>query len=204
MKKANIIFDLGNVLVHIHPERTLRSLARESSLPVEALSDFFLSPLHLELMAGHCTFPDFHREFCRRYQVDLSYSTFSECWRQVIGEPKAGVRELAAELKSQGYRLYICSNTDELHWQTACRQSPFLAGFDGYFLSFRIGINKPAPGIFRVMLEQLACTADECIFIDDTPTNIRSAAQLGFLTVLADRTSVIRKALQRLISDPLR
>jgi putative hydrolase of the HAD superfamily len=45
-------------------------------------------------------------------------------------------------------------------------------------------INKPDPRAYRHALEQLAASPAECMFIDDTPTNLPPAHDLGILTVL--------------------
>jgi putative hydrolase of the HAD superfamily len=47
-------------------------------------------------------------------------------------------------------------------------------------------ISKPDPHPYRVVLERLQATAQECMFIEDSLRNLATAKQLGMATVLID------------------
>lgn len=47
-------------------------------------------------------------------------------------------------------------------------------------------INKPNPQAYRAALEMLGVSADETIFVEDTPVNTKPAKQLGMKTILVD------------------
>ena len=47
-------------------------------------------------------------------------------------------------------------------------------------------INKPNPEAYRTALEMLGISAEETIFVEDTPVNTKPAKQLGMKTILVD------------------
>ena len=56
---------------------------------------------------------------------------------------------------------------------------------------------KPDPEIYRTLLRRYDLKAEECIFIDDTEENVRSAENLGFkgivFTGYEDAVSALRE-----------
>jgi len=93
------------------------------------------------------------------------------------------------QLRSEGYNLYMLSNTNDAHWQYIERTS-FPDGTDRYFdrvfLSHEMHLAKPDPSIFTTLLEEINATPDECLFIDDISANCDAAAALGLHTFKAD------------------
>jgi len=57
----------------------------------------------------------------------------------------------------------------------------FFDQFDDIFVSGYLGIKKPDPAIFPLILGQ--ASAESCIFIDDMPKNLNAAANLGIGTI---------------------
>ena len=49
---THIIFDLGNVLIHIHPELAMKGFEEACGIKQAKLRKFFLSDLHLGFMEG--------------------------------------------------------------------------------------------------------------------------------------------------------
>lgn len=87
----------------------------------------------------------------------------------------------AAELKAGGFRLGIISNmVKEI---LAYMQAIFtwLQGdlFASQVFSCVWRVVKPDPRIYRISLEQMGLSAEECLFIDDTEANVQAAEKLG-------------------------
>jgi putative hydrolase of the HAD superfamily len=70
--------------------------------------------------------------------------------------------------------------------------------FTIFISSCYVGMRKPEEGIYRLALEITQRQAEECVFIDDRPLNLESAAQLGMNTVQMKSTSQLREDLQKL------
>lgn len=49
--------------------------------------------------------------------------------------------------------------------------------------SYREGMHKPDPRIYKLCLERLGVQPQESIFLDNSSQNLKAAAQLGIKTV---------------------
>lgn len=194
----HILFDLGNVLVDIHPEFAMREFARECQQPYSEIQKFFLSPLHLEFMKGELSAHQFYESISKRYACPIGYNRFLEIWAEVIGVAKPGMEEIVRELAEKDFQLSVCSNTDPLHWEVAKRQSDMFRYFSHYFLSFEMHLLKPQPEFFKDILNSLDARAEECLFIDDTPENVSVANRFRFHTLCAHTSEAVRVKLLEL------
>ncbi|MCB0264984.1 MAG: HAD-IA family hydrolase [Calditrichaeota bacterium] len=193
----HIIFDLGNVLIDIHPEKTLDELAERTGKSRTELQDFFLSPTHLNFMGGTLSPTEFYREFVNRYDCDISYYHFAAIWKRLIGEPKTGIASLIHRL-SGNYTLSVCSNTDPLHWRVAQKNCTFLINFNFFFLSYKLNLLKPETAIYHAMITSLKTVPEKCVFIDDTRENVQSAKSIGIHAIHADTIETMLKELSKI------
>ena len=51
-----------------------------------------------------------------------------------------------------------------------------------------VGLRKPDPAIYALVLERLGLPAEECVFVDDLERNIDAARALGFAVVQHEET----------------
>ncbi|UCF63376.1 MAG: HAD family phosphatase [bacterium] len=201
---THIIFDLGNVLIHIHPEMAIAGFQNTCGYTTEQIKKFYLSDLHLAFMEGACSGSELYLKMVKNYPCTLNESEFREIWNQVIGKPKEGIKELINDLKDS-YTLAICSNTDPWHWQKVYENFPFIREFKYYFLSFEMKLNKPNPVIFQKILDHMGIQGDQCIFIDDIAENIEAARLHGINGITASHPLQMREELtQRKIFDFMR
>ena len=78
--------------------------------------------------------------------------------------------------------------------QNLTSRHDFINIFDVSIFSSEVGLRKPDPRIFDLILQQLGVAAGEAIFVDDFRVNIDSAAALGLKTVwYQDRARAIKK-----------
>jgi len=69
---------------------------------------------------------------------------------------------------------------------------------DLFVSSCYVGIRKPDEKIYRLALDLIQKTPDECCFIYDRTVNIEGAAKVGMRTVLMRDTAQLKKDLQGL------
>ena len=193
----HVIFDLGNVLVNIHPQKTMQEFANRCGFSTEKINSFYLSDLHLGFMAGEYLPDEFYNNMMDRFTCNISQEEFNEIWNRVIGEPKEGIAYLVNQLKSN-YDLSVCSNTDPWHWEVARKKCRFINDFQNYFLSFEMKPNKPDLKIFKAILDKLPATGNECVFIDDLKENIEAASTFGIKGILASESEQMRAGLREL------
>lgn len=54
---------------------------------------------------------------------------------------------------------------------------------DSVIISDRVGMRKPEPAIFRLMLDSLGTPADRTVFVDDTASHLTPAQQMGLTAI---------------------
>jgi epoxide hydrolase-like predicted phosphatase len=59
------------------------------------------------------------------------------------------------------------------------RRGHFEEAFDALILSAEVGAVKPEHRIFEIALQQVGVPAPEAVFVDDMPTNVETARDLG-------------------------
>jgi len=62
----------------------------------------------------------------------------------------------------------------------AIRRTAWVSAFDWVFISAELGVTKPDPAIYDVVIGELAATPGEVAFIDDRPANVDAAAEAGW------------------------
>ena len=92
-----------------------------------------------------------------------------------------GIFDLIRELKQKGYKLYILSNITR-HFINNAYKFPILKEFDGIVYSAPIKMVKPNPEIYQYLLDKFNLVGNECLFIDDTKTNLVGATRFGIHT----------------------
>ncbi len=96
------------------------------------------------------------------------------------------------QLREQGHRVVVLSNTNRLHTTYWPEQYPEVrAAADAIYLSQEMGMRKPEPEIYQKVLEQEGFSARDAVFFDDNEANIDGARKVGITSVLVtDRKTV--------------
>ncbi len=180
---------MGGVLVDLHPQRCIEAFEKLGARDVATyVREFRTEDLFYDIEVGRMTTEAFCEEVRRVCHISASDEKIAAAWNALLEPFYDNRSELLLNLKAQGYRLFILSNTCALHWQYASQKLIPARGrsiddyFERAFLSFELHNRKPAPSIFIDTLEQAGINADETLFIDDNELNIRAAADLGFHT----------------------
>lgn len=58
-----------------------------------------------------------------------------------------------------------------------------MALFDHVIESAKIGLRKPDPRIYRMMVETLGVDSDKCVYLDDLGVNLKPAREMGMTTI---------------------
>lgn len=186
-KKAikNIIFDMGGVLFDLHADRCIEAFEAIGAHKTAAYVREFRTEdmFHLIEVSSGTTV-----QFCDEVRsldgINASVEKITTAWNALLGTTPQDKRNLLLQLKSEGYNMFLLSNTNEIHWNKA---KAIIAGgehdiddfFDRIFLSYEMNLRKPDKEIFRRVLKQADIDADETLFIDDNAQNVASAQELG-------------------------
>ncbi len=180
-----IIFDFGNVLLEWDPRLVYR---RYFSNDEEAMERFFREVNFMEWNAQQDkgrSFADGVAELSRQFPqyADL-IQAYSDNWSDSIGHHLHGTVEIMKQLKKAGYALYGLSNWSAETFPIAREKYDFFDLLDDRVISGEVGMIKPEPEIYELLLQKIGKPANECLFIDDAPANIAQAQKMGFATVL--------------------
>lgn len=175
----NIIFDMGNVLIHFDRAQFLDRLGVEEADRELLMREVFLSLEWVRMDRGSMNEQTAQESMCRRIPERLHWAVHElvSQWDQPI-LPVEGMEELIGELKAAGYGIYLLSNASvrQHDYWPRIAASRF---FDGTLISADEGVVKPQPEIYRLMLERFQLKAEECFFIDDVAGNIEGAFYCG-------------------------
>lgn len=179
-----IIFDFGNVLLEWNPRYIYQRFFPNDPEGMER----FLKEVNFMEWNMH---QDKGRPFAEGVSV-LSkefpqYShliqAYHDHWIDSVGEPVAGTINILKQLKRAGYALYGLSNWSAETFPYARQQYDFFDLFDDMVISGEVGHVKPDPEIFHILLDKIGRPAKECLFIDDSLSNIHQAQKMGFGTI---------------------
>jgi len=174
-----IIFDIGRVLVRLDIAGAMGGLAGMISLtPQETWAAIEHDPRWRDWQEGRMSPRDWQLHICRRLGVNLSFEQFSEIWNRVL-DPTPLLDGAFLESLSKRYCLAVLSNTDPIHVAELEKRFDFFRFFKHRIYSFVVGASKPSPLIFRAALQACKTTADNAMYIDDIPSYVEAARQLG-------------------------
>lgn len=82
------------------------------------------------------------------------------------------------------YKTAIISNAFDDLRSVLTNEFEVADAFDLIVVSAEEGLMKPDPIIYQRTLARLDCTADEAVFIDDSPVNVAGAQAIGLAAIL--------------------
>lgn len=174
-----VVFDLGGVLIDWNPRHLYRKLFAD-----EAAMEAFLATV--------CT-----QEWNERQDAGRSFSEAAALLRaqhpqhaelieaygarfdEMMKGPIDGSVAILQALHDRGVPLYALSNWSAETYPLAARRFDFLRLFRGLVISGEVGVIKPDPRIFRILLERHRFEPAEAVYIDDNPRNAEVARALG-------------------------
>ena len=180
-----VFFDIGGVLLNIHPERTLRYWRACTQATEEWLQTNFFDEAHHRYERGELTDHEFYLEIKKLLpgKRSLNEREFWHGWGLLLGSEN-GSSQLLHQLTTQ-VQVWLLSNTNSNHiLQEAERRYTFFQAVQGKVYSYEVGYRKPQPEIFQIALQRAQTTPQASLFIDDMPANVEQARSLGFNTIL--------------------
>jgi putative hydrolase of the HAD superfamily len=185
----NIVFDLGGVLITLDREKAVRRFKEAGLENAEKLLDpYHQKGIFLELEEGKLSQEEFYEALRKEAGKYISNEAIDSGWFGFLKEVPEYKLDMLEDLKAQGYRLYLLSNTNPIVMAWAL--SPVFSSkgksldqyFDKLYLSYQIGCTKPSPKIFEEVFKDSGIIPAETLFIDDGSANIEMGKKLGMKT----------------------
>ncbi len=193
----NILFDMGNVLIHFDRKVFLDRLEVSEEEKQLLLREVFLSVEWVQMDRGTLREETAEPLMCQRLPEHLHGAVHSlvSLWDEPM-LPVAGMAELVEELKNNGYGIYLLSNAS-IRQHDYWSKIPGWQFFDGKVISADEKVMKPHPDYYRMAMERFDLKPEECFFIDDVPANIEGALYCGIPgTVFHKDVALLRRQLR--------
>jgi 2-haloacid dehalogenase len=197
--RSIVVFDLGGVLIDWDPRHLYRKLFAGD----EAAMEHFL--------ANVCTHEwnrcqDAGRSFAEGARLlKLQYPDKAELidaygtrFDEMMTGPIAGAVEILAELRDRDTPLYVLSNFSAETFPPTLERFDFLRWFRGMVISGEVGVIKPDPRIYEIMLVRFAIDPHQAVYIDDVAVNAEAARRFGIHGIHFTTPDAMREELVRL------
>jgi glucose-1-phosphatase len=195
----NIIFDLGGVILNIDPQLTVQGFRNMGWIDFYTDSNKSLAKeLFFQLEKGDSS-PGVFRDAVRAMiNKPVDDQTIDKAWTAMVLDIPADRIRYLEKLKNN-YRLFLLSNTNEIH------RLKFHADFEneyGYsfydlfernFYSHEMGMRKPNREIYDQALKVAGLKVEETLFIDDIEENTEAAKAVGMRVLHIDPGTLMQR-----------
>ena len=197
--KPIIIFDLGGVLINLNVPRCIQAfsdlIGEENVRNImgmnkdgEGIAAVSIATRQLmrDFERGLVTTDEFIAAILQYAPAGTTSDQIREAWFAMLEDLPQERLDYLAQLRQQGYRLYLLSNGNDLHWTYIDKLYHVSSYFEQVFLSQVMHCAKPEEEIFRRV--QGAILADNrsqhptnvlsqqpILFVDDLPQNRQAA-----------------------------
>lgn len=193
-----LIFDLGNVIIDIDYQNSLRLIRNQvSELIQDRVTGFYLTDFHRDYEKGLIDSPTFRNSVRGYFEQDWEDQKVDELWNSLLLTIPENRLDLIANLKNK-YQIGVLSNTNQIHIEAVDMILMRDHGienlnqiFHRVFLSHEMGLSKPSPEIYEKMVSELGTTPDRVVFFDDLEANVKGAASVGIQAVHVTGPEVI-------------
>lgn len=196
-KVKNIIFDLGNVVIKIHYQRTLDAFKKLGFEDFEKIYTLFKqTDLFSLLETGKISADEFCSGLRKNGLEKLTNEEIKDAWSMMLGELTAENYKLLKLIRND-YKTYLLSNTNEIHIDfftkgviKAFGKDVLPEMFDKIYYSHTIQLRKPNVEIYEYVLNDARLVPHETIFIDDLFENIEAARKTGILAYHLEQETI--------------
>jgi len=184
-----IIFDVGGVLIP-SPIAILSNAEGRAGVDKGIFLEIykskeFASLLH-EMDRGEVCVEEFE-ERVKEYQAKKANSQTSNQQKMSVERVYPiipAMLDAVKGLKTNGFTTAILTNNWFVDYSKTRTVLPLdTTLFDVIVESCRLGMRKPDPEIYKLLLAKLQCQPEECVYLEDTLEQVESARALGIRTI---------------------
>jgi glucose-1-phosphatase len=191
-----LLFDLGNVVIHIDFDDALAAWQRHASQTLETLRELYrFDDAYHRHETGALDAAGYFSHVRTALGLECSHDEVAAGWNRVLQAPVPETVALIAAVKDR-VPCYALSNTNETHLRRMQAEfAQVLALFRRVFVSHEIGHRKPSAEAFRHVVDAIGVPAGQVLFFDDLPENVEAARAFGLQAALVRAPADVRDAL---------
>lgn len=171
------IFDMGGVVTTNASEARGRPAAALGVTQEEM--DNATGDLFDQLTVGKITVKEFWKTVGDRLGKTIDTDYFHLFFHPVLNEE---TKKAIVGLRARGHRVVCGTNTIESHYLNHITRGDY-AFFDQTYASQMMGVKKPDPLFWKLILDAEKCEPSDAFFTDDLEANVQAAAALGIHAV---------------------
>ena len=194
-----IFFDIGGVLLHIHPEKMIKKISSITDIPFDIVKNSFPEEAHDAYERGQMPDHDWYQSCKNSLPVKngLTENEFWVAWSMLLGN-ETEVVDILIKLK-KSYKIWLLSNTNSRHIKNDVQGNYVFPNLvDGAIYSYDVGYRKPEKKIYQLACEHAKVDPESCVLIDDLKDNITGANQVGLHGVHYKNTLELKEELKTL------
>lgn len=181
-----IIFDLGGVIEKINPEAVIKQFTALGMKNADSFFSLFKqSDICTAFELGKISENEFIYHLAQLCNPNTPIELIKSVWcANQLGVSKETVSTLN-RIKQLGLKLYILSNTNEIHAEAI--ENAFLKAhsfdlkslFTGIYYSFKTHLRKPYRSAYQYLLDDVHLSPEKCIYVDDLESNLIEPKNMG-------------------------
>lgn len=184
-----LIFDYGGVLVNIDDGQVVRAL---KNLGISGFKQLWyartIKRLMHQFIDGLVPEDDTLKEMLKLCRKGTTKDDILEVLDKLCGNLPLDRMRALVKLRKK-YKIYLLSNINGFLWNKSVRQIRELGlepgdCFDGFYLSYEIGIAKPNRRIYDFVKAKTGLIPENTLYFDDRKDNYEAGCKLGFNSVL--------------------
>ncbi|GGK15152.1 haloacid dehalogenase [Yeosuana aromativorans] len=177
----NLVFDFGNVFLNIDIDGAIQNTLNVLKLKEFPEDMIAVNSLYEQGLIATNEFIDFYADNFNH----LSKENIIDTWNFMLKDfPPHRLDFLKNLKKSSQYKLFLLSNTNELHIDWVKKHIAFYEDFKNcfheFYLSHEIKLRKPNDDVFKFVLNENNIQPENTLFIDDNSDNTNAAKKSGY------------------------
>jgi 2-haloacid dehalogenase len=190
-----VVFDIGGVLLDWNPEYLYRQLIDDDEERRWFLTEVCSPEWNAAQDAGR-TWADATSELSARFPEHTNLiDAYDRRWEEMVAGPIEGSVAVLEDVRRAGVPTFALTNFSAEKWDVAKDRWGFLDNFDGQVVSGAVGVMKPDPEIYRILLDRHGLEPSLTFYTDDLVRNVEAARQLGIAAELFVNASTLRRQL---------
>ncbi|NCN51765.1 HAD family phosphatase [archaeon] len=143
------------------------------------------------------------KELLKNLSKNLGFSEkriekiFSKVYLKRVSENKR-LLNFAKRIKKEGIKVAILSDQWHLSKEPLIPLK-FYKIFNPIIVSCDVGVRKPNPKIYKILLKKLKVNPEEVLFIDNRSWNLSPAKKIGMKTILFVNNKILKKQLKEFL-----
>ncbi|WP_423900826.1 HAD family hydrolase [Eggerthia catenaformis] len=193
--RINIIFDIGGVILNFYPHTFLDKYF--PALHDKLYQIVFDSSSWKQLDLGYLTTGELKQVLINKHShLEKEISFIMDHWEDEILQPIQETFRTIKLLKKNHFPIYILSNIHPDIYYRKTKEFDIFNLFNGYILSGEEHLLKPDHKLYQILFNRYHLDPKECLFIDDSPINIKAAQALGMQGIIKTKDMNLKEILK--------